>query len=120
MTFILFFVLTFATVSALLWTGYQLLRSQEDPLGDRLSQLQNSVSAVAGERRSRGGRGFLNQYVRAIAAIPGGEDWIKGSEKRLRQAGYRGERALGIYMLIASSVLVVVVGGTFYLERNAP
>jgi len=120
MTVILFFVLAFATISALLWTGYQLLRSQEDPLGDRLNALQNSTVVAAGERQSRGRRGFLNRYVRAIAAIPGGEDWIKGSDKRLRLAGYRGDRALGIYMLIASSVLVVAVGGTFYLERNAP
>lgn len=120
MTLILFFILTFATVSALFWTGYHLLRPQEDPLGDRLNQLQNSVSAVAAERRSRGGRGFLSQYVRAIAAIPGGQDWVKGSEKRLRQAGYRGDRAPGIYMLIASVVLLVFLGGTLYLERDAP
>jgi tight adherence protein C len=117
---VIFFTLTFATIAAIFWTGYHLLRSQEDPLADRLSELQNASPAVAGERGSRGRRGFLNQYIRALAAIPGGEDWIKGSEKRLRQAGYRGERALGIYMLIASSVLVVFIGGMLYLERNAP
>jgi len=117
---VIFFTLTFATIAALFWTGYHLLRSQEDPLGDRLSELQSASAAVTGERRSRGRRGFLNQFVRGIAAIPGGEDWIKGSEKRLRQAGYRGERALGIYMLIASSALLVFVGGMLYIERNAP
>jgi tight adherence protein C len=116
----IFFTLTFATIAALFWTGYHLLRSQEDHLGDRLSELQNASPAVAGERRSRGRRGFLNQFVRIIAAIPGGEDWIKSSEKRLRQAGYRGERALGIYMVIASSALLVFVGGMLYIERNAP
>jgi tight adherence protein C len=117
---VIFFALTFATIAALLWTGYHLLRSQEDPLAERLSELQSASTAVAGERGARSRRGFLNQFVRTLAAIPGGEDWIKGSEKRLRQAGYRGERALGIYMLIASSVLVVFVGGMLVLERNAP
>jgi len=116
----IFFTLTFATIATLFWAGYRLLNSQEDPLGDRLSELQSASPAVPGERGSRGRRGFLNRYVRALAAIPGGEDWIKGSEKRLRQAGYRGERALGIYMLIASSVLLVFVGGMLFLERNAP
>ena len=118
---VIFFILSFATLATLLWAGSYLMRSQEDPLGDRLSELQSVSSAAAGESVSRGGRrGFLNRYVRAIAAIPGGEDWIKGSEKRLRQAGYRGERALGIYMLIASSVLVVFVAGMLYLQRNGP
>jgi tight adherence protein C len=118
---VIFFTVTFATIAAIFWTGYHLLRSQEDPLADRLSELQSAAStAVAGERGSRSRRGFLNRFVRALAAIPGGEDWIKGSEKRLRQAGYRGERALGIYMLIASSVLVIFIGGMLFLERNAP
>lgn len=117
---VIFFTLTFATLAALFWTGYHLLHSQEDPLADRLSELQSASSAAASERASRSGRGFLNRYVRALAAIPGGEDWIKGSEKRLRQAGYRGERALGIYMLIASAAMVFFVGGMLFLERNAP
>jgi tight adherence protein C len=117
---VIFFTLTFATIAALFWTGYHLLSSQEDPLADRLSELQNSSPTVAGERGARSRRGFLNRFVRALATIPGGEDWIKGSEKRLRQAGYRGERALGIYMLIASSVLVIFIGGMLILERNAP
>ena len=123
MTAILFFALTFATVFILLWTGYYLMRSQENPLNDRLSDLLGSTSAAAGnagERRSRGHRGFLAQYVRTVGSIPGGEDWIKGSEKRLRQAGYRGERALGIYVFVASWVLIAFVGGTLYLERDAP
>ena len=117
---VIFFTLTFVTIAALFWAGYHLLNSQEDPLAERLSELQNSSPTVAGERGSRSRRGFLNRFARALATIPGGEDWIKGSEKRLRQAGYRGERALGIYMLIASSVLVIFIGGMLILERNAP
>src|SRR5579863_7634190 len=53
-----------------------------------------------------------------IGSIPGGEDWIKGSEKRLRQAGYRGERAVGVYMMIAAAALVICLGGMLYLQRN--
>jgi tight adherence protein C len=117
---VFFFTLSLATIFTLFWAGYRLLRTERNPLEDRLSELRNVSSAVSGERRARSGHGFLNRYVRAIAGIPGGEDWIKGSEKRLRQAGYRGERALGIYMVCASSVLAIFLAGMLYLQRNGP
>jgi len=119
-TGLLFFFLVFATIGALLWTGMQIFRTQDDPLADRLGQLQNAVVVSAGERSGPGTRGLLNQFLRAITSLPGGADWLKGSEKRLRQAGYRGERALGTYMLIASLALLVSLGGMLWLERNNP
>jgi tight adherence protein C len=120
MSTILFFILTLAIVFSLIWAGYQLLQSQDDPLSERLAELQVSASAVQAERRSRNRRGFLNRYVRIISSLPGGEDWIKGGEKRLRQAGYRGDRAIGIYTVIASLTLIVCLAGMLYLQRNNP
>jgi tight adherence protein C len=116
----LFFLLAFATIVTLIWTGAQLFRTAQDPLADRLSELRNAGSAPLGERGTRGGRGFLNRFVRAISSIPGGEDWIKGSERRLRQAGFRGEDALGRYMAIASLALISFLGGMYWLLRNNP
>lgn len=115
---VIFFILTFATIAALLWTSIDLLRSPEDHLGERLIKLQSN-SSLTGEGSGTRSRGFLNRYIAALARLPGGEGWIKGSEKRLRQAGYRSERALGIYTLIASWVLVIFLGGMFYFLRNA-
>ena len=117
---VIFFILTFATVAALLWTGVQLMRSREEPLTDRLSELQSASPSATGVGTSNRRRGFLNRYVAVLASLPGGADWIKGSDKRLRQAGYRGERALGVYMIVASAVFLVAVGGMLYFVRNAP
>lgn len=115
-----FFIAAFVTIAALLWAGDWLLHTPEDPLADRLAGLQNLTATTAGERRTRSRRGLLNRYVRAIAALPGGEDWIKGGEKRLRQAGYRSEKSVGIYVAIASGFLVLSLGGMLYLQRSNP
>jgi len=44
---ILFFALMFITIAAMLWSGVELFREQEDPLGDRLVDLQ--AHAMVGE-----------------------------------------------------------------------
>ena len=118
MTPIFFFVLAFITLVTLVWAGVQLLRPHEDPLGDRLQELRNAGMVVGktGGTRSKGG--FSGKFVNMIAAIPGGDDWIRGSQKRLRQAGYRNEESLGVYMTIAFSFLVCTLGGMLFLQRH--
>ena len=58
-----FFLWAFVTIVAIAWSGYELFRVKEDPLGDRLEELQ--AYAMAGkstmESRRRGGGGFLGQ-----------------------------------------------------------
>ena len=114
---VLFFVVAFATIVALVWAGTQLFRSEEDPLGDRMAELQNTVT-VGGVRERRPSRGLAGRFLNMVTSVPGGEDWIKGSEKRLRQAGYRGEKALGNYMVIAASWLLLCLGGMLFAQRN--
>ena len=36
---IIFFLFTFATLAALGWSGYELFRVREDPLGERLEEV---------------------------------------------------------------------------------
>jgi len=115
---ILFFLLATATLGTLAWAGLRLLRPDEDPLGDRLVELQSAGPVGNGNRARRQTRGFYGRFMRMIASVPGGEDWIRGSEKRLRLAGYRGEKALGTYMVIASLSLVVCLGGMLILQRG--
>src|SRR5450432_1937283 len=97
---ILFFLLAFVTVSALIWCGLQLMQDQEDPLGDRLEALQNA-SAGSGHRPSqrRKGKGFRNSFLYAVGSIPGADDWLKENEKRLRQAGMKSPNALAYYTM---------------------
>src|SRR4051794_24709421 len=103
---ILYFLLAFATIVGMVWSGMQLFRPQEDPLADRLDELVNSSVAAAGQMR-RKSKGFSGRFLNFVAAIPGGDDWIQGSNRRLRQAGYRGEKALGNYIVIASAALLI-------------
>jgi tight adherence protein C len=119
LTAIVFFILAFATVALLIRGGMELFTTRENPLEDRLSELQNNaMTPVAGEVNRRRHRGAVNRFLNMIASIPGGEGWIKGSEKRLRQAGYRGERAIGIYMMIATGTLLFFLLGMLFLQRN--
>ena len=48
----LFFLLAFATFVALVWSGLQLFQDKEDPLGDRLEELQ-AHAMVAASRTPR-------------------------------------------------------------------
>lgn len=114
---LLFFLLAFATIVVLVWAGMQLMHTEEDPLGERLTELQNAGPVNSGPVR-RKGRGVTGRIMNIISAIPGGDDWIKGSEKRLRQAGYRGEKAVANYMLIAAAWLLLCIGGMIYAQRG--
>ena len=121
LTLLIFFLLAAATIVALVWAGQRLFTPDDNPLADRLTELQASgIARAASERHRRGQRGFLNGFLNFVASVPGGEDWVKGNEKRLRQAGYRGERTIGIYTLVASTTLVVFLGIMLFLQRNNP
>ena len=117
LTALLFFVVAFATIVALVWSGARLLQPEDDPLGERLVELR-SAGILGGASERRNGRGFAGRFLNTIAALPGGNDWIKGSDKRLRQAGYRGEKALGNYMVIAVAWFVLCLGGMIFAQRN--
>jgi tight adherence protein C len=117
LTSVVFFVLMFGVLATLVWTGIQLLKPHEDALGDRLEELQNAVTVGGVKQRIRG-RGWAGRLVNVIGSIPGGDDWVRGSQKRLRQAGYRSEEVLGVYMAIAVGFLFLCLGGMLFLQRN--
>ena len=60
LTELFFFVAVGATLSLLLWSGTEIFRTQEDPLGDRLEELQSQALVVAQRtaRRKIGGTGL--------------------------------------------------------------
>jgi len=68
---LLFFVLMFAALAAMVWSGLQLLRPVENPLDDRLSELmatrrQNESRSA----RRRLGGGFLNSFLYVLELVP--------------------------------------------------
>jgi hypothetical protein len=43
LTAALFFLFAFATIAVLIWCSMELFKNQEDPLGDRLVELQSNA-----------------------------------------------------------------------------
>jgi hypothetical protein len=68
-----FFILTFVTLITLAWSGYELLRVKEDPLGDHLEELRAHAMATKStvDSRRRGGGGFGIRCSIASASCPG-------------------------------------------------
>jgi tight adherence protein C len=116
----LFFLLTFATLVALSWSGYELFRVKEDPLGDRLEELQAHAMATksSAEARRRGGGGFWNSLLYYISLIPGGDTWLGDTEKELAQAGVRRREGLAYYALFQIVFLLTLVVFMLWVNRN--
>jgi len=115
-----FFVLVGATLSLLLWTGYELFFvNQDDPLADRLEGLQSQamVTAARTSRRKNGGTG-LDRVLGFIAAVPGGDDWMSGADKLLSQAGIRRKSALALYCIFVLVFTGALFAGTTYLQKD--
>ena len=121
LTNLFFFVIAGATLSLLLWSGIELFRTQEDPLGDRLEELQSQALVVAktAARRKNTGRG-LDRILFVVASVPSGDDWIRGSEKLLNRAGIRRKNAVAIYVILTLLFTLLLVAGLVYLQRNNP
>lgn len=115
---ILFFVLAFLTLAGLLYGGLILLQPQENPLADRLEDLQ-TASGVARQRTSRriAGGGFWDGFLYLVSSL-GGEDWIRETEKELAQAGIRNKNSTALYLFGHVMFMLLVLGGMFYLQRN--
>jgi tight adherence protein C len=117
----LFFVAMFVTLVALAWSTILLFQTQDNPLEDRLEELQMHamVGTLRSERR-KGGGGFLNSFLFLISLFPGGEDYIRGIERELAQAGIRKRQATAVYILGNLLFLVLMFAVMLYLQRGNP
>jgi tight adherence protein C len=120
MQYPLFFLAAFAVITVLLWAGYHLLLGEEDPLSERIESFQSSGGKISARAARRKGKGFLNGFLYMLGSIPGGEDWHKENEKRLRQAGFRKENAGAWYSFGSVVFLLTVVFGMLYMQRGSP
>jgi tight adherence protein C len=119
LTSLLFFLATGATLMLLAWSAIELFQTTEDPLADRLEELQSQalVSATRATRRIAGGR---NRILSLVALFPGGDDWVRGSERLLNRAGVRKKYAPTVYV---GGTLVWALGllsGMLWLQRGNP
>jgi len=121
LTNLLFFLITGVTLSVLFWSAFELTATREDPLGDRLEELQSQALVVAQRtpRRTTSGRG-LDRILNIVAAFPGGDDWLHGTERLLQRAGIRGRRALATYVTLTLLFVLSLVALMLWLERNNP
>ena len=119
LTAAVFFLLAFATLLALMWSGLQLYAAQENPLEERLDELQSRAMASAGRtRRRKGGGGVLDRLLYIISLFPGAEDWLRDTEKQLNQAGIRRREALAAYCLGQLAFLALCLGLMMWLQRD--
>ncbi len=120
---ILVFVLASATIIVLVWTGAQVFQEQDDPVSDRLTELQTNamVATPRGAQRRRSGGGFLNRFVYVISLIPGADGWIRDNEKKLARAGVRSKSASAIFVVCCFVFMVLLMIGMAWLQRgNTP
>lgn len=115
-----FFLWAFVTIVALAWSGYELFRVKEDPLGDRLEELQAYAMATKStvESRRRGGGGFLNSFLYYISLFPGVDSWLRDTEKELAQAGVRRREGLAFYAIFQMLFLLAFVVFMLWVNRN--
>jgi tight adherence protein C len=117
---ILFFLLAFATISALAWSGLQLIRQQEDPLAERLADLQSGAIATAESTRREASGGATNRFLYLISILPGGDDYLDESQKELNQAGIRNRQALALYAAGSILFFAALVSLFLWLGRDNP
>jgi tight adherence protein C len=115
---VLFFIVTFATVAALIWTAMTLFRQREDPLAARLKELQAHSMATAASEPSRSRSGIMGGFLYAISQVPGGEGWLRNIEKELAHAGVRQPGAPAVYAVFQIAFLSILCAGMAYLQRD--
>ena len=117
---IVVFILALATIVVLVWSGAQIFQEQDDPVADRLTELQTNamVGTPRGAQRRRGGGGFLNRFVYVISLIPGADGFIRDNEKKLARAGVRSKSAASIFVIGCFVFMVILMLGMAYLQRN--
>ena len=117
LTNLLFFLAAGCTFSLLLWSGIELFQTQEDPLGDRLEELQSQALVVAQRTTRRRASGGLDR-IQALVSMLGGDDWMRTSDRLLQRAGIRYRYALSLYIVATILFVLLLLGGTFWLKRD--
>jgi tight adherence protein C len=117
--FALFFILAAATLAALLWSGLELFRDREDPLSDRLVELQAHAMASNFRAPRKRGRGLFGAILYTISLFPGGEGWLEDTEDELAQAGIRQKQALAGYAVAQLLFLIAMIALMLWVQSGS-
>lgn len=116
-----FFIACFATLVALAWSMIMFFQEQEDPLADRLEELQaHAMVGTTRAPRRKGGGGVLNTFLYFVSIFPGGEEFIRDTDRELAQAGIRTKQATALYIMGNILFMVAIFAGMLYLNRDNP
>ena len=114
---ILFFFAAGTTLTLLLWSGMELFQNQEDPLGDRLEELQSQALVVAQRTTRRRSSAGIDR-IQSVVAMLGGDDWMRGSDRLLQRAGVRYKYALSLYVIGTIVFTLLLLSGVLWLKRD--
>ena len=117
---LLFFLFALVTVAALLWSGTELFRQQEDPLADRLAELRSGAIAGGGPARRRERGDAVSRFLYLVSLLPGGDSYLDESQKELHQAGIRNRSALALYVIGSLLFFAALVSLFLWLGRGNP
>ena len=121
LTNLLFFLLAGGTLTLLIWSAMELFRNVEDPLGDRLEELQtHAMVAAARTPRRKAGASGPGRILNFVSLFPGADDWIRGSERLLNRAGIRRKWALSLYIIGTIVFTLALLAGMLWLQRENP
>jgi len=120
LTDFLFFVAAGAIVTLVMWGAMALLRDREDPLADRLEELQSLAMVAAPRAARRKSGGGIDGFLYLVSLAPGGDGWMHGSERLLSQAGVRRKNALAAYVILTLLWALALFIAMAYLQRNNP
>jgi tight adherence protein C len=114
-----FFLLAGGVFSLLIWSTLEFLRSDENPLDDRLEDLgSQAMVATARTARFKTGDTGLGRFLHIVSLAPGAEDWLRESKRLLHRAGFRREPALGVYVILFLVFVALVLGGMARLQQG--
>ncbi|HEU0122337.1 MAG TPA: type II secretion system F family protein [Bryobacteraceae bacterium] len=116
---LLFFLLLFTALAAMVWSGLQLLQPPENPLDDRLGELMATrrQNESRGTRRRFGG-GFLNSFLYFLSLAPGVDSVLEESEQLLRQGGFRSREALAWFAMFNLAFFLSLIAGSWLIQED--
>jgi tight adherence protein C len=109
-----------STLCLLVWSGARLFERQDEALGERLEELQAHAIVNPQRQARRKGGGFFNSFLYVVSLAPGGEEWLRESERELNQAGVRNRLALAGYALGHTLFFLLCLAVMAWLQRDNP
>jgi tight adherence protein C len=115
----LFFLVAGSVFSFLLWSTLEFFQADDHPLEERLDELgSQAMVATARTPKFKTTSTGLGRVLYFVSIVPGGADWMRGSERLLHRAGFRRKEALAVYVILFIAFVTLVLTGMAWLQRD--